>query len=226
MYKILIIEDDFTISVLIAESLKKWGFTPYNINNFENIVIEFSEINPHLVLMDINLPYYDGFYWCEHIRKISNVPIVFISSRTDDNDKIRGIMGGGDDYIDKPFSMDILIAKVKAILRRTYSYLDTNYTTISFDDMILDIEKSIITHEDNSVELTRNECQIMSLLIRASGKIVSRSKIIKSLWDSENFIDENTLTVNINRLRKKLNNIIECDVIMTVKGKGYKLNEH
>lgn len=223
MYKILIVEDDIVISDIIQTSLKKWGFDSHKITDFEKITLEFSELNPHLVLLDINLPYYDGFYWCEQIRKISNVPIVFISSRTDENDQIRGILGGGDDYIEKPFSMDILIAKIKAMLRRTYSYLDISYTTVSYEKIILDIEKSIITREENSIELTRNECQIMSLLIRASGKIVSRSKIIKSLWDTESFIDENTLTVNINRLRKKLSSIIDEDIIVTVKGKGYKL---
>ena len=153
------------------------------------------------------------------------MPIVFVSSRTDDNDKIRGILGGGDDYIEKPFSMDILIAKIKAMLRRSYAYIDTSYTTISFSDMILDIEKAQLAFDKNMVELTHNECQIMTLLIRAGGKIVSRSKIIKTLWDNENFIDENTLTVNINRLRKKLKNIKEEDIIITVKGKGYRLNE-
>lgn len=226
MHRVLIIEDDETISSIIAQNLIKWGLEPIKINNFENIVIEFNSKNPHLILMDINLPFYDGFYWCEQIRKFSNTPIIFISSRTDENDKIRGIMGGGDDYIEKPFSIDILIAKIKAMLRRTYSYMETNYTTVSFANLILDVEKSTIAHKSKSTELTRNECQIMSLLMRASGKIVSRSKIIKSLWDSENFIDENTLTVNINRLRKKLREITDSDVIKTVKGKGYKLNEN
>ncbi len=223
MYKILIIEDDNVISGIIAEGLRKWDFDAQSINDFRNISTEFSMLSPHLVLMDINLPFYDGFYWCEQIRKVSNVPIIFISSRTDDNDKIRGIMGGGDDYIEKPFSIDVLIAKIKAMLRRTYSYLDTNYTTVSYEDFILDIEKSILSKKGKSVELTHNECRIMSLLMKSAGKIVSRSKIIKTLWDAENFIDENTLTVNINRLRKKLSELADEDVIVTVKGKGYKL---
>ena len=119
--------------------------------------------------------------------------------------------------------MEILISKIKAMLRRTYAYLDTNYTTISYEEMLLDIEKSIIKYKDKCEELTKNECQIMILLMKASGKIVSRSKIMKSLWDNENFIDENTLTVNINRLRKKLSLITDEDIIITVKGKGYKL---
>ncbi|MEX1377090.1 MAG: response regulator transcription factor [Eubacteriales bacterium] len=226
MYKIFIIEDDATISDLISKNLEKWGFFSECTEEFEKILPQFSRLSPHLVLMDINLPYFDGFYWCEQIRKISNVPVVFISSRTDDKDKIRAMVGGGDDYIEKPFSMELLITKIKAVLRRAYSYTDISNTTISFGDLILDIEKSAINCSNKSVELTRNECQIMSLFMRASGKIVSRHKIIKSLWDSENFIDENTLTVNINRLRKKLKSIIEDDVIITIKGEGYKLNEH
>ncbi|MBN2878842.1 MAG: response regulator transcription factor [Clostridia bacterium] len=226
MYKILIVEDDSTISVIIAESLRKWGFEAELAADYSNILSDFNSQQPHLVLMDINLPYYDGFYWCEKIRNISNVPIIFISSRTDDNDKIRGIIGGGDDYIEKPFSIEMLITKIKAMLRRAYSYLDMSYTTISYGDIILDIEKSVISCGKESAELTHNECQIMSMLIKASGKIVSRSKIMKYLWDNENFIDENTLTVNINRIRNKLKNITERELIITVKGKGHKLNEN
>ena len=226
MYKIFIIEDDATISELISKNLEKWGFIAEPAAELQKILPQFAKAGPHLVLMDINLPHYDGFYWCEQIRKISNVPIIFISSRTDDKDKIRAMIGGGDDYIEKPFSMELLITKIKAVLRRAYSYTDISSATISYGDLILDIEKSAIVKGDRGAELTKNECQIMSLLMRASGKIVLRHKIIKSLWDSENFIDENTLTVNINRLRKKLKNIVEYEVIITVKGEGYKLNEY
>ena len=225
MYKIFIVEDDNTISELISNSLEKWGFKSECVQKFEKVILQFADSGAHLVLMDINLPYFDGFYWCEQIRKISNVPIIFISSRSDDKDKIRAMVGGGDDYIEKPFSMELLVTKVKAVLRRTYSYADTGSTTISFAEMILDVEKHTIARFSKSIDLTKNECQIMSLLMKASGKIVTRHKIIKSLWDSENFIDENTLTVNINRLRKKLKNIIDKEIIITVKGEGYKLDE-
>lgn len=223
VYKIFIVEDDITVSSIICDNLNKWGFDAFQTKDFKNIMPEYSQIKPHLVLMDINLPYYDGFYWCERIRKLSNVPIVFISSRSDDHDKIRAIMGGGDDYIEKPFSVDVLIAKVQAILRRAYAYTDSTYSILTYSDLVLDVEKSSISCNDKEVSLTNNECQILCLLIKASGKVVTRARIIKTLWQDENFIDENTLTVNINRLRNKLRNIKDEDIIETVKGKGYKL---
>lgn len=225
MYKIYIVEDDQTISSVINETLTKWGFNSYQANDFSNILSEFIDLKPHLILMDVNLPYYDGFYWCDQIRRNSNVPIIFISSRTDDKDKIRGIIGGGDDYVEKPFSLDVLVAKIQAVLRRTYSYVDKSINVLSYGDLVLNLEKFIISCENKELQLTKNECRIMSLLMRASGGVVSRSKIIKSLWDDENFIDENTLTVNVTRLRKKLYDLKDNDIIVTIKGKGYKLDE-
>ncbi|MCD5415056.1 MAG: response regulator transcription factor [Clostridiales bacterium] len=223
MYKILIVEDDKAIASILCDKPNKWGPESHKVNDFENVLLEFTKIKPQLVLVDINLPYYDGFYWCEKIRKISNIPIVFISSRAEDSDKIRAITGGGDDYIEKPFSADVLLAKVLATLRRAYSYSDSDYNIISHEKFFLDLEKAIVTYDDTEISLTRNECIILSLLIKAAGKIVSRTKFIKSLWEDDNFIDENTLTVNLNRLRKKLKQIKDADVIETVKGKGYKL---
>ena len=223
MYKILVVEDDATVSSIICEKLNKWGFEACPVRDFKNPLSEYGSINPHLVLLDINLPYYDGFYWCERIRKLSNIPVIFISSRSDDNDKVRAIMGGGDDYIEKPFSIDVLVAKVQAALRRAYSYTDNSYNIVSYSDMILDLEKMIISCGSRDVALTQNECKILCLLMKASGKVVSRAKMIKSLWQDENFIDENTLTVNVNRLRSKLKGIKDYDIIETVKGKGYKL---
>lgn len=223
MYKILIVEDDKIISSVIYNRLKKWGLHPIEVDNFENVFVKFTEEKPHMVLMDINLPYYDGFYWCEMIRKTSNIPIVFISSRSDDSDKIRAITGGGDDYIEKPFSMDILTAKVQATLRRAYDYIDNSYNIISHKDIVLDLEKAIVTCENKQAFLSRNDCVILSMLIKSSGKIVSRTNLIKSLWEDEHFVDENTLTVNMNRLRKKLKQVKIDEVIETVKGKGYKL---
>lgn len=221
MYKIYIIEDDSLISSIIADNLEKWGFKSRVSYDFGNILAEFHEIQPHLVLLDINLPQYDGYYWCDQIRLASNVPIIFISSRTDDKDKIRAMMGGGDDYIEKPFSIDVLIAKVQAMLRRTYSFIDIAYSTVTHSGLTLDIEKSLITYNDQQILLTRNECIIMSLLLRSGGKVVSRSKIIKTLWEDENFVDENTLSVNVARLRQKLNDIGAKGIIATIKGKGY-----
>ena len=223
MYKIYIVEDDHVIAFVIGADLEKWHFECHITKDFGSVAAECTGIQPHLVLMDINLPQYDGFYWCKQIRKSTNVPIMFISSRTDDNDKIRAIMGGGDDYIEKPFSMDVLIAKVQAMLRRTYAYTDNAYSTVSCGDLILDIEKLRVSYNGVETLLTHNECTIMSLLMRAGGCVVSRSKIMKALWEDESFVDENTLSVNVARLRQKLKELKDDDLIITVKGKGYRL---
>ncbi len=223
MYKIFIIEDDATVSSIISEKLEQWGFETYAVTDFKNIVSQIGKEAPHLVLLDVNLPFYDGFYWCEQIRKISNIPVIFISSRADDADKIRAILGGGDDYIEKPFSMDVLVAKIKGTLRRAYSYSDNSYSVLSHGGIVLDLEKMTASAEEETTSLTQNETRIMCMLIKAAGKTVSRAKIMKALWQDENFVDENTLTVNVNRLRSKLRQIKDGDIIETVKGAGYRL---
>lgn len=223
MYKILIVEDDTTISTIIEEKLNKWGFITLKIQNFEDIIPDFTSFQPHLVLMDINLPYYDGFYWCTRIRQLSNVPIIFISSRDTDGDKIRAISQGGDDYIEKPFSLDLLVAKVQAALRRAYSYSDQTLNIQQYKDMILDIEGLKVICGDKDIELTPNEGKILAMLMRNQGKVVSRTRLIRALWDDESFVDDNTLTVNVNRLRKKLKAIGLEGYIKTSKGEGYKL---
>lgn len=223
MYKILIVEDDTTISTIIEEKLNKWGFITLKIQNFEDIIPDFTSFQPHLVLMDINLPYYDGFYWCTRIRQLSNIPIIFISSRDTDADKIRAISQGGDDYIEKPFSLDLLVAKVQAALRRAYSYSDQTLNIQQYKDMILDLERLKVICGDKDIELTPNEGKILAMLMRNQGKVVSRTRLIRALWDDESFVDDNTLTVNINRLRKKLKAIGLEGYIKTSKGEGYKL---
>lgn len=223
MYKILIVEDDTTISTIIEEKLNKWGFITLKIQNFEDIIPDFTSFQPHLVLMDINLPYYDGFYWCTRIRQLSNIPIIFISSRDTDGDKIRAISQGGDDYIEKPFSLDLLVAKVQAALRRAYSYSDQTLNIQQYKDMILDIERLKVICGDRDIELTPNEGKILAMLMRNQGKVVSRTRLIRALWDDESFVDDNTLTVNVNRLRKKLKAIGLEGYIKTSKGEGYKL---
>jgi DNA-binding response OmpR family regulator len=223
MYKILIVEDDNKISSIMEEKLKKWGYSTRSISDFNNILTDFASFEPHLVLMDINLPYYDGFYWCTKIRQISNIPIIFISSRDADNDKIRAISHGGDDYIEKPFSMDLLVAKVQAALRRAYSYSDKALNVLEHKDMVLDIERMRVFYNGKDIELTPNECRILSILVRNHGKVVTRTRLMKALWDDERFVDDNTLTVNVNRLRRKLETAGLKDYIKTVKGEGYRL---
>ncbi len=223
MYKILIVEDDKTIASVIENKLGQWNYDIHKVEDYKNIILEFTTFQPHLVLLDITLPYYDGFYWCDKIRQISSVPLIFISSRHTDSDKIRAITLGGDDYLEKPFSMDLLVAKVQAALRRAYSYTDQTLDTLQYRGVILDLERLRIHYKDATVELTPNEVGILTLLMRNQNRVVSRTRFMKALWDDENFIDDNTLTVNINRLRRKLALIGLKDYIRTIRGEGYSL---
>lgn len=221
---IFIIEDDKALSREISLSLSKWGYEVKEVEEFGNITNEVIDCNPKLILMDINLPYYDGFYWCSQIRSFLKVPIIFISSRDNDMDIIMSINMGGDDYITKPFSPQVLTAKIQAILRRTYSYnTDLKSDIIKFKDITLNIVKSILYFKDQSVELTKNELKIMRILMKNQEQIVSRDEIIEELWDTDEFISENTLTVNVNRLRKKLEGIGLEQFILTKKGQGYMI---
>lgn len=222
MYKILLVEDDKNIGRLILKALGEWGFEAYIPESFDNIFDEFVRIKPHLVLMDINLPSFNGYYWCEKIRKVSKVPIIFISSRSTNMDIIMAVNLGGDDFITKPFSMEILIAKINALLRRTYSYYtEAGMDVIENRGALLNLRNSTFTFNNSNIELTKNEFKIMYILMKNHGTIISRDKIMKELWEDENFIDDNTLTVNINRLRKKLNEIGLTDFIQTKKNQGY-----
>ncbi len=223
MYKVLIIEDDKEISSILKNHLEKWGYETQATLDFSEIMTLFKSYKPHIVLLDINLPYFDGFYWCSKIREISEVPIIFISSRDGESDKIRGITQGGDDYIEKPFSMDLLTAKISALLRRAYSMSDQSLNLLIYKDIVLNVEKFQLAGPNCEVEITKNECRILSLLIKANGGIVKRSRIMSALWDDESFVDDNTLTVNVNRLRKKLAEIGAEDYIRTIKGEGYKM---
>ena len=204
MREILLIEDDLDLSKQLSLSLEKWGFSIELIDNFSDIVKEFTEKKPSLIIMDVNLPYYDGFYWCEKIREISKVPIIFLSSRDSNMDLIMGINNGGDDYITKPFSIEVLITKINALLRRSYDYT--------------------FKYEDNIIELTKNEMKILSILIKNKGKVVSRDKIMMSLWNDDEFVSDNTLTVNVTRLRGRLKDELGLnDFIKTKKGIGYMI---
>ncbi|EGT3817370.1 TPA: response regulator transcription factor [Clostridioides difficile] len=221
MFKIMVVEDDVSLKNIIAKCLTKWGHDVHQIENLENIIEEFKNYNPELVLLDINLPFYDGFHWCNEIRKISKVPIIFISSRNSNMDVIMGVNLGADDYIQKPFSVDVLVAKVNALLRRTYNFVDNNSNQIIHNGVTLDLSTATINYEDNTIELTKNEIKILHELMKYKGQIVSRNKLMKKLWDNDWFIDDNTLTVNVNRIRSKLNEIGLEDFIETKRGLGY-----
>lgn len=220
MYKILLVEDDIDLAKETLIALEKGGFKVNLIDNFENIIEEFIYIKPEVVLLDVNLPLYNGFYWCEKIREISNVPIIFLSSRDSDMDLIMGINNGGDDYITKPFSIDVLVTKINAIIRRVYNYNNSN-NIIGYKDLIFDIEKGIIKLNNKNIELTKNEIKILTLLLKNKDKVVSRESLMMSLWDSDEFVTDNALTVNINRLRSKIKELGVEDFIKTKKGIGY-----
>jgi Response regulators consisting of a CheY-like receiver domain and a winged-helix DNA-binding domain len=221
MYKILIVEDDPSLRYEICERLTKWGFNVGTVDIFDNILADFVKSKPALVILDINLPYYDGFYWCSRIREISKVPVVFVSSRDSNMDIIMAVNMGGDDYITKPFSMDILIAKINALLRRAYSYGEEQSDTVECSGAVLNTGGNTLIYNENKIELTRNEFKIMLLLMKNRGRVITRERIMRALWEDDNFINDNTLTVNINRLRDRLNDIGLKDFIVTKKGRGY-----
>lgn len=224
MFKIFIIEDDKKLSALLSQNLEKWNFITKEVEDFSNIINEFINYDPNLVLLDINLPAFDGFYWCSKIREISKVPVIFISSRNSNMDIIMAINMGGDDFIQKPLSTEILIAKINALLRRTYSYHDTQTNVIEYNGIVLDMKDNILIYKDEKIELTKNEYKILYVLIKNNNKIVLRDDIMRVLWEDESFVDDNTLTVNINRLRKKLEEYGIKDIIKTKKGQGYILS--
>ena len=220
MYKVMIVEDDEIISNSIAGYLNKWQYTTHEVSNFQNVITEFVEEKPDIVLMDINLPYFDGYYFCEEIRKLSKVPIIFISSASDDMNIVMAMNIGADDFIEKTFKLVVLKAKIEALLRRVYNFNSSN-SLIVYKGVIFDINKDEIKYKDNIATLTKNESKILTVLLENREKIVSREEIITALWQSDNFIDENTLSVNINRLRAKLKSIGIDEFITTKKGKGY-----
>lgn len=219
--KILIIEDEPTIREMLEETLGKWGYEAVKIDDFSQVLQIFLKENPHLILMDINLPVFDGFYWCDSIRQVSKVPIIFLSSRNTPMDIVMSMNMGGDDFIQKPFYEEVLIAKIKALIRRTYSYIETLPNIIEHDGVVLNLNDGIVFCGDQKVELSKNEFKILNILMQNKGIIVNRDKIMRSLWEDENFVDDNTLTVNITRLRKKLSDIGKTEYITTMKGEGY-----
>ncbi|MBP1044353.1 response regulator transcription factor [Vagococcus sp. BWB3-3] len=221
MFKIMIVEDEETIRDLLSEALKKWNFETWAPDSFQDILGEFITQQPNLVLLDINLPVFDGFYWCQKIREISKVPIIFISSRNTNMDMIMAMNMGGDDFVNKPFSMDILIAKINALLRRTYNYSETTNEVMEHNGILLNMENSTFQVGDNIVDLSKNEYKLLYHLMKNHGKILSRDKLLRALWDDERFVDDNTLTVNINRLRKKIEQTGLDGYIETKIGQGY-----
>lgn len=221
MFTILLIEDDQTLFQEIKDRLSQWSYQVVGVDDFNNVMDAFTSHKPELVIIDIQLPKFDGFHWCRRIREHSNIPIIFLSSRDHPSDMVMSMNLGADDFIQKPFHFDVLIAKIQATLRRVYNYNAETNEIKSWNGATLDLEKSRISNEQGTVELTKNEMLILRELISSKNKIVSREELIEKLWEDERFVSDNTLTVNVNRLRKRLQDIGLGSAIETKIGQGY-----
>ncbi len=218
--KIYIVEDDELIAGAIKKHFELWGFEVMQASDFTNIMGEFLEFKPELVLMDIGLPFYNGYYWCSEIRKVSKLPIIFISSASDNMNIVMAVNLGADDFIAKPFDLQVLNAKVQALLRRSYDF-SMSGKVICHKGAVLSTDDGSLTYEGKKLELSKNEYKIMQVLMDNNGKTVSRDILMQKLWESDSFVDENTLSVNVARLRKKLESIGLSGFISTKKGQGY-----
>lgn len=223
MYKILIVEDDETIAGGLKNHLEKWNYQAECMTDFKDVMGKFVEFEPQLVLLDIVLPFFNGFHWCQEIRKISKVPIIFLSSANDNMNIVMAMNMGGDEFIEKPFDLNVVTAKVQAILRRAYSFHGT-VGIMEHKGLLLNLNDAVVAYEEERQELSKNEFKILQILLENAGKIISRDQIIARLWESDEFIDDNTLTVNVGRLRKKLEQIGADGFIKTKKGIGYMLD--
>lgn len=224
MYKILIVEDDMVIAKGLASHLQQWGYDAVYVEDFKNVKDKFLECDPQLVLLDVILPYFNGFHWCQEIRKVSKVPIIFLSSANDNMNIVMAMNMGGDEFIEKPFDLNVLTAKVQALLRRAYSF-QGNVNVLEHEGMLLNLNDASLSYKGEKISLTKNEFRILQMLMENAGKIVARDDIIARLWESDEFIDDNTLTVNVARLRKKLENAGMEGRIKTKKGIGYYLDK-
>ena len=224
MYKIFIVEDDKGIAEGISGCLSAWEMEVKIISDFRNVLGEIGEYEPHLIIMDITLPYMGGYHWCQEIRKTSNVPIIFISSATDNMNIVMAMNMGADDYIPKPFDQSVLIAKVQALLRRTYDFSQSTFT-LQARGAVLNTNDNSLSYNGNKLELARNEYKILLTLMQNKNKVVSREKLMEALWETDSFVDENTLTVNVGRLRKTLESAGLKELIKTRFGIGYILED-
>lgn len=220
MYKVFVIEDDTAMANAMKMQLESWGHEVQCVKDFRNIISEFTAFDPHLVLLDVMLPFFNGYHWCSEIRKISNVPVVFISSASDNMNIVMAMNMGGDDFIAKPFDVNVLMAKIQAVLRRTYD-LAGKIPVLEHRDAILNLNDTTLVYGEHRLELTRNEFRMLQTLMENKGKVVSRETLMTRLWEIDSYVEENTLTVNMTRLRKKLEGIGLEDFIKTKVGSGY-----
>lgn len=222
MYRIFLVEDDETIARLIKKHLEKWEYEVSTVQDFGNVLGEFAACDPQLVLLDIRLPFYNGYHWCTQIRQVSKVPIIFLSSVSDNMNIVMAMNMGADDFIPKPFDLEVLTAKVQALLRRSYDFAGSS-SMLEHKGMLLNLSDATLLYQEQKVELTKNELKILQTLIENKMQVVTRETLMTRLWESDMYVDENTLSVNVNRLRKKLTSIGLEDSILTKKGIGYQI---
>lgn len=222
MYRIFIVEDDEVIAKSIRKHLQSWDYEVHCVEDFSNVMAEFAAFDPQLVLMDITLPFFNGYYWCSEIRKVSKVPVVFLSSASDNMNIVMAVNMGADDFISKPFDLEVLTVKIQAMLRRSYDFAGKSQI-LEHRGAILNLTETTLTYQEEKVELTKNEFRILQILMENKEKVVSRDTLMTKLWESDAYVDENTLSVNVNRLRKKLEVLGLADFIITKKGIGYRL---
>lgn len=222
MYRVMIVEDDDIIAGTVKKHLEQWQYDVHIAADLSNVMGEFTDYSPHIVLMDIKLPFYNGYHWCSEIRRVSKLPIMFLSSASDNMNIVMAMNMGADDFIAKPFDLEVLTVKIQALIRRSYDF-SVGSSIISHKDAILNLTDATLNYKDEQIELTKNELKILQTLMENKEKIVSRDDLMAKIWESDDYIDENTLSVNVNRLRKKLKEIGLDDFIMTKKGLGYKL---
>lgn len=216
------VEDDEIIARSIRENLQAWNYDVCCVEDFSNVVAEFVRFDPQLVLMDITLPFFNGYHWCSEIRKISKVPVIFLSSAADNMNIVMAVNMGADDFIPKPFDLEVLTVKIQAMLRRSYDFAGTG-SMLEHKGAILNLNETTLTYQEQKIELTKNEFRILEILMENKEKVVSRETLMTKLWESDNYVDENTLSVNVNRLRKKLEALGLEEFILTKKGIGYRL---
>lgn len=223
-YRIFLVEDDHSIASGLQHQLEQWDFEVQVVQNFRGVLTECTAFDPHLILMDIMLPCYDGYHWCREIRRVSEVPIIFLSSASDNLNLIMAVNMGGDDFIAKPFDWNVLLAKIQALLRRTYDF-GGQAALLEHRGAVLNSSDAVLTYQGMRMELTKNEYRILQALLEQKGKVVSRETLMERLWATDSFVDENTLTVNVNRLRKKLDKAGLHDFIRTKVGMGYLIEQ-
>lgn len=222
MYKLMIVEDDRGIAEAVKKQAESWGLEALAVSDFSGVMNEFARFEPHIVLLDISLPFYNGYHWCGEIRKVSKVPVIFISSASDNMNIIMAMNMGADDFIAKPFDQSVLIAKIMALLRRSYDFAPSK-NILTHKGAALDPGAGVLNYDGERIELAKNESRILLCLMESKGQTVSRERLMERLWETDSFVDENTLTVNVNRLRKKLDKAGLSGFITTKFGVGYMI---